>query len=174
MAKKKYTMYYRGKNKYMHEHEIPIVSLDLKSMDEYTSNYKDYVGLLKHLPKEIYDFIKNELSYGINIDNNDDLKNSFFITDNDFKPIVDVIFEGDIDVLYITPFELVNLIVKEKMTHQEYQSVLLNINTKEKVSNKYEFFKYLYDTYVKDQKVECMIDVMKLIMLYLIYLLMIY
>ena len=159
MAKKKYTMYYRGKNKYMHEHDIPIISLELKSMDEYTSNYKDYVELLKHLPIEIYEFIKKELSYGINIDNNDDLKECFYITDNDFNPIMDVIFEDDVDVLYITPFELVNLIVREKMTHQEYQSILLNINSKEKVDNKYAFFKYLYDTYVKNQKVECMIDV---------------
>ena len=159
MAKKKYTLYYKGKNKYNHEHEIPIVSLDLKSMDEYTSNYKDYVSLLNYLPKDVVKFIKDELSYGINLDNNDDLKDKFYITDNDFNPIMDVIFENEIDVLYVIPFELVNLIVSEKMTNQEYQSVILNINTKEKVNNKYIFFKYLYDTYVKDQKVECMIDV---------------
>ncbi len=159
MAKKKYTLYYKGKNKYNHEHEIPIIILDLKAMDEYTSNYKDYVSLLKYLPKSVVDFIKDDLSYGINIDNNDDLKNSFYITDSDHNPIMDVIFDDDIDVLYVTPFELVNLIVSEKMTIQEFQSVLLNINSKERVNNKYEFFKYLYDTYVKDQKVECMIDV---------------
>ena len=45
MITKKYTLYFKGKNKYGHEHDLPIVSLDLKSMDEYTSNYKSYDDL---------------------------------------------------------------------------------------------------------------------------------
>ena len=43
MVLKKYTLYFKGKNKYGHEHNFPILSLDLKSMDEFTSNYDGYL-----------------------------------------------------------------------------------------------------------------------------------
>ena len=35
MANKKYTLYFKGTNKYGHEYELPIVSLSLRKMDIY-------------------------------------------------------------------------------------------------------------------------------------------
>lgn len=159
MAQKKYTLYFKGQNKYGHEHNLPIVSLDLKSMDEYTSNYKDYYDLFNCLPNEITDFIKQNLLYKSSNSLKEDLNDNFFITDNDFTPIMDVIFENDLDVLYISPDELYDILVKEKMNYTEFQSTFFKTKISNKIKKKYEFFKYLYITYVKNQKISCMIDV---------------
>ena len=48
MANKKYVLYFRGKNKYGHYHKFPLVSLYLKTLDMYTSNYIDYVDLFNN------------------------------------------------------------------------------------------------------------------------------
>lgn len=158
MALKKYTLYFKGTNKYGHEHNFPIISLDLKSMDEYTSNYDGYMNLFNNLPNKVKEYIKNNLGYKINFENKDELKNLFFITDNDFNPIMDVLFNDNMDVLYIDEKELSNYIIKEKMSLSEFQLALFK-SSLNKVNNKYEFFKYLYETYVKDKKIACMIDV---------------
>lgn len=154
MPLKKYTLYFKGENKYYHEHNLPIISLELKKMDEYTSNYKNYNDLFVCLPKNIKTFILDNF----NCDKNE-LSNNFFITDSDFNPIMDVIFEDNLDVLYIKSDELDNLIIRERMNNYEYQSILANLNVAQKAKKKYEFFKYLYYTYVKDKKISCMIDV---------------
>lgn len=158
MANKKYTLYFKGINKYGHEHNFPIISLNLKSMDEYTSNYDCYKSLFNSLPNEIKKYIKDNLGSMIDFDNENSLSEHFFITDSDFAPIMQVLFENDIDVLYIDQDELTNLIISEKMTRLELQTIKLK-SSLNKAKNKYEFFKYLYETYVKDQKVACMIDV---------------
>lgn len=158
MNKKKYTLYFKGLNKYGHEHNIPIITLDLKEMDKYTSNYKNCLDLYNCLPDMLKDFIKENLSYNIDLSNNDILSDLFFITDNDFNPIMNVIFEDDIDVLYINPDEVDDLILKEKMTIKEYQDILFNNYSKSEFK-KYTLFKYLYETYVEGEKIEGMIDV---------------
>ena len=152
MALKKYTLYFKGKSKSNRKYDLPILSLDLKKMDEYTSNYVDYNDLFNSLPSEVKDYINEKLN------NNVDLSSAFFITDEDYNPIMDVIFEDGIDVTYITPKEVENLIISEKMTYEEYQSLELQSKEKENINAKYEFFKYLYETYVKDTKMEGMID----------------
>ena len=159
MANKKYTLYFRGTNKYGHNHEYPIVSLYLKDLDMYTSNYIDYVDLFNNLPINVNTFIKNELGCGIDFTNNDDLERCFFITDYDYTPIMNIIFEDDIDALYVTPKELTDLICKIKMSYSELQGTLLNITNSGIDKKKYEFFKYLYNTYVKDQPILGMIDI---------------
>ena len=158
MANKKYTLYFRGINKYGHNHEFPIVSLYLNDLDIYTSNYIDYVDLFNNLPISVSKFIKQELGMGVDFESNDDLERCFFITDNDHTPIMNVIFEDDIDVLYVEPKELSNLICKVKMTYSEFQGALLNISTSMVDKRKYEFFNYLYNTYVKDKPILGMID----------------
>lgn len=158
MALKHYTLYFKGKNKYGHEHNFPIISLELKKLDEYTSNYDDYLNLYGALPKEVKNYIRNNLGYMIDFDDEETLSEHFFITDDDFSPIMDVIFEGDIDVLYITQNELKDLIIKEKMSYQEVYNAFLKTSLN-KSRLKFEFFNYLYETYVKNRKIACMIDV---------------
>lgn len=157
MALKKYTLYFKGKNKYGHEHDFAILSLDLKSMDEFTSNYDGYQELFDSLPAELKEYVKNNLCHMIDLNNND-LSDNFFITDADFKPIMDVIFKKDMDVLYINESELKNAIIKEKMSYGEFQRSKLKTTSLNKALNKYNFFKYLYETYVKNKKISCMID----------------
>lgn len=158
MANKKYTLYFKGINEYRNEHNFPIISLDLKKLDEYTSNYDGYLSLFNSLPKEIKKYIKDNLGYMVNFEKEEDLKDHFFITDEDFNPIIDVIFEKDIDVLYVEQEELESLIISKKMSFSEFQNAQLR-SSLNKSQSKYDFFKYLYETYVKDQKIACMIDV---------------
>lgn len=155
---KKYTLYFKGKNKYGHEHNFPIVSLGLKDIDMYTSYYKNYVELFLCLPKEVHDFIKNELGYNIDFNNNADLEKCFYVTDNDFTPIMDVIFEDDKDILYIEAKELQELLVSKSMSFEEFQKALLKTYSLSNIKKYYNFFAYLYNTYVKDEKIKCMID----------------
>ena len=96
MANKKYVLYFRGKNKYGHYHKFPLVSLYLKTLDMYTSNYIDYVDLFNNLPVGVSTFIKNELGCDIDFTSNDDLEKCFFVTDNDLTPIMKVLFEDDV------------------------------------------------------------------------------
>lgn len=158
MANKKYTLYFRGTNKYGHNHEYPIVSLNLKDLDMYTSNYIDYVDLFNNLPINVNKFIKEELGCGIDFTNNDDLERCFFITDFDYTPIMNIIFEDNIDVIYVTPKELTELICKVKISYSDFQGAFLNISNSNIDKKKIGFFAYLYNTYVKDQPILGMID----------------
>lgn len=157
MSKKLYTLYYRGYNKYGHEHNVPIISLNLRELDEFTSNFNNYLDLYNNLPVQLKTFLKNNLMNKIS--ENEDLNNCFFITDSDFKPIMDVVFKDNLDVLYIEKEELDEYITKLVISHNDYKSILLNVCNNKYLKNKYNFFKYLYETYVKDKKIECMIDV---------------
>lgn len=154
MANKKYTLYFKGTNKYGHEYDFPIVSLPLRKMDIYTSNYKDYNDLFNSLPAKIKNYIENNLCY----DKNGKLENNFFITDDDFNPIMEVIFNDDIDVLYVTTKELEKLIINQKMSYIDFQKALMKTNSNSIYGKKYYFFKSLYEEYVKDKKILCMID----------------
>lgn len=159
MASKKYTLYFKGVNKYGHVYNYPIINLPIRDMDVYTSNYKDYKDLFDSLPKKVYKFISENLSYNINTNYNKILKECFFITDNDFNPIIDVIFENNIDILYVTQEELLDLLLKKKMGIVEFQKSLLKTNTNKVSESRYNFFRNLYLTFVKDKKISCMIDV---------------
>lgn len=150
---KKYTLYYKGNNKYNHEHNLPIISLDLKTMDEYTSNYSDFNDLFNCLPKEVTDFINNELSHNI-----DKKSNNFFIQDDSNNLVLDVIFNDNLEVLYITKEEVDDMIVKSKMSVKEFEIARYGLDKTGIINKKYEFFKYLYNTYVKDKDIVCMID----------------
>lgn len=158
MANKKYVLYFRGKNKYGHYHKFPLVSLYLKTLDMYTSNYIDYVDLFNNLPVGVSTFIKNELGCDVDFTSNDDLEKCFFITDNDLTPIMKVLFEDNIDVLYVEPKELSKLMCKVKMTYQEFWCAKLNMLSSKMDRKKYDFFKYLYNVYVKDKDILKMID----------------
>lgn len=154
MALKKYTLYFKGKNKKGKEMNVPIVSLELKKMDEFTTNYNNSYELFNDLPKAVKKFLKEEFCFDVDFESN----NYFFISDTDFDPIMDVLYKEDSDILYVKQDELRNIIVTCKMTIGEYQDVLRKKFNIKVQSKKYEFFKYLYDNHVKGTKLKSMID----------------
>ncbi len=151
MANKKYTLYFKGEDRFNHKFDMPIVSLPLKELDIYTSKYENYNELFEALPEEIKSFINEE--FDIN-----DLDDKFYITDYDFCPIMNVIFKKDSDVLFIEPKELRKLLENNVMSVEEFQKSRLRSIRQNKLCKKYEFYSYLYNTYVKNSKVKCMID----------------
>ena len=151
MSNKKYTLYFKGKNNVGNEVDVPIVSLSLKDLDIYTSNYEDYDDLFENLPVDIKEFIKKEFDIT-------NLKDRFYITDYDFTPIMDVIFKKDSDVLYVEPKELRKLLENSIMSFEEFQKSKLKSINEDALNKKYNFYKYLYDTYVKNNRIKCMID----------------
>lgn len=158
MATKKYTLYFKGQNKYEKEYSLPIISLSLKLMDRYTSNYSNYSELYRCLPKEVRNFIKTNISYNVDLRSNNDLKNCFFITDDDFTPIMDVVFSHDVDILFLNTKELTESLVNEQMSPIDFRRSYLKSKRETNLKYKYDFFKYLCETYVKNFPVESMID----------------
>ena len=68
MRIKKYTLYFKGINEYGHEHNIPIICVNLRQMDEYTSRFNNYLDLFNSFPIDVKKFIKNEFKNEINED----------------------------------------------------------------------------------------------------------
>ena len=157
MNKKEYTLYFKGKNKYGHLHELPIATFDLKTMDFYTCNYINYIDLLENLPVQVKQFIKSELSNGINLNDNKELSGLFYLSNSDNNK-EELLFNADFDTVYINALEVVDLICKAKMTYKNFQNVVLNMTPSEEEKNKYEFFKYLYNKHVKKKALAKMID----------------
>ncbi len=158
MAQKKYTLFFHGKNKYGHEYDFPIISLDLVKMDELTSNYKNYYDLFKELPYEVKLFIKENLSKDIDLSDEKTFNTSMFIADNDNIRLEDVVFLYDSDVLNVSPEVLSKLLVNELIDKKDFQRLSLKTKSSKNIKKRYNFFKYLYDNYVKGKKVEVMMD----------------
>ena len=74
---KKYTLYFNLINKYGHSYNLPLLSLDIKSMDIYTSGYKNYSELFNCLPNKINSFIRENIKEDVNLNSNDDLEKLF-------------------------------------------------------------------------------------------------
>ncbi len=155
---KKYTLYFKGKNKEKKEFDYPIISLSLKDMDLYTSCYKDSMDFFNNLPSEVKDFITQELSYEINLDKASSLNDRLYIMDEENKTVIDIIFNYDIDALYANEEELEDAILNKLMTFDEYQKSLLKTNVSLELKQKLDFFARLYNKFVKNNKIECMID----------------
>lgn len=153
----KYTLYFKMNNKYEHEKNMPIISLDLKSMDKYTGLYGCYVNLFESLPIKVRKFIIKEIDSKINLNDEEHLKKSFCLL-NTKEEEFPILLSESLDVIYITPSELTNLILDEKMDYTELQKTLLKSRVSSNIKKRYEFFTYLYDTYVKNKKIICMMD----------------
>ncbi|MEE0699028.1 MAG: hypothetical protein U0M66_00260, partial [Bacilli bacterium] len=50
-----------------HQQRLPIISLSLKNMDRYTSNYGSYSDLYRCLPNEVKKFIEINISNNVNL-----------------------------------------------------------------------------------------------------------
>ena len=57
MREKEYVLYFKGINKYGHEHTIKLVSLGLKKLDEYTADFSDFKELYYSLNHDIKTFM---------------------------------------------------------------------------------------------------------------------
>lgn len=155
MANKKYTLCFKAKNKFGYYHEIKLIKADLKTIDLYTSNYVNYVDLFNNLPSSVKSFIKEELSYNLNLNDNKALEECFYIMEfSDFK----LLFKDDLDIVYITALEIAKLICKEKLSYKSLGRVIINMNPTKKEKETYEFFKYLYEKHVKKKELLKMID----------------
>ena len=106
MALKKYTLYYKYNDKKNNEINYPIISLDLKTMDKYTSMYSSGKDLIEDLPSEVKDFIKENFT-----NKTKDYDDFMFIADSSFSHIMDVILKKDCDVLYINEDEIKSCII---------------------------------------------------------------
>ncbi len=144
--KNTYTLYFKLKDKT----NIPLLNMGLIKMDEFTTNFFDCNDLYSNLPNCVKEYIKSKES-------DKDLEKRFFIS-NETNNDIAILFNDDIDVLYVTLDELTEEILNNKMTIEEYQKVLLKSKLDSDVKEKYNFFKYLYENFVKNEKVKCMID----------------
>ena len=152
----KCTLYFKFYDKYNNENRIPLIKLSLIDMDYYTCTYDTYFGLYNNLPDEVKTFIKNEKNSDFNTLSESNLKKSFVIVDDSNEESF-ILLSNDLDVTYVTPEELVNQIVSNRI---DYKDLLDCFKGKPKSKNKrrYEFFKYLYENYVKDKKILGMMD----------------
>lgn len=157
MDAKKYTLCFKGKNKYGHERELPIVTLSLRQMDELTSNYDNYLELFNALPFVAKNFITENLSSGIKIDNLKQISSRFVIKDDD-SLIENVVFSNNIDVLGVSQDRLCSLLLDEKISNESFQRMQLKTRNNSDLNKQYKLFNYLYENYVKGKKIEKMID----------------
>lgn len=158
MADKNYTLYFKGKNKYGHIHELPIVTSSLKTLDIYTCNYMNYIDLFNNLPLDTKRFIEDEFGCSINFFDNNELKKCFYLSTDDSNDKLDLLFKDDYDIVYVSPIELTKLICKEKMSYKDFGHIILGISTNDVQKNRYSFFKYLYDKNVYKKPLLSMID----------------
>ncbi len=153
---KNYTLYFRSMNKYGHVFMIPILSMGLKDMDKYTSNYNNCLTMYNCLPNELKTYIKSIISNKVNLDDENYLKECFtLMIDNKTLPII---FRYDADVTYITPKELKEEIKSVMLDEASFKQALMISNDNIGIKLRYNFFKYLYETYLKEKEVIKMMD----------------
>lgn len=149
--KNTYTLYFRVKDNNK-ETNVPLLSMDLVKMDEFTTNFFNCKDLYESLPNNIKEYIESKDKENIK-----ELDQRLFIS-NEINNDIAILFNDDIDVLYVTLDELTEEILNNKMSLEEYQKVLLKSKLDSDVKGKYNFFKYLYENFVKNEKVKGMID----------------
>lgn len=153
----KYTLYFKMNNEYGHEKNIPIITLDLKSMDKFTSRYESYVSLFNSFPFDVKKFIFEHMDNKLDLNEENQMKERIFLEDQNHEKSF-ILLSNLLDVIYVTPNELTNLILNEKMSFVELEHTFLRSKASSNVKKRYDFFKYLYETYVKDKKIICMMD----------------
>lgn len=152
---KEYTLYFKNINTYGHEFIIPVLSMDLKSIDKFTTNYENELSMFNCMPREFKEYVKKILNKKVDI-NEIGLQNSFILKDSNDKNI-DILFSNDIDVTYITQKELKEQIKSILLTNSEMQDILLN-KKNDDLNNIYNFFKYLFKNYLNEKSIIDMMD----------------
>ena len=152
-----YTLYFKGVNELEQKILFPVITLNLKDMDKFTANYEDSISMFNCLPKSIKNYISENLSYNIDLEDKKSMKNRFVIKNDATNENVNILFFKDSNVVYITQKELKEKILKIIFSYKELQLILRNKES-DALKLRYEFFLDLYNKYVKDKKLSTMID----------------
>lgn len=155
--KNSYTLYFKGVNELEQKILFPVITLNLKDMDKFTANYEDSISMFNCLPKSIKNYISENLSYNIDLEDKKSMKNRFVIKNDATNENVNILFFKDSNVVYITQKELKEKILKIIFSYKELQLILRN-KENDALKLRYEFFLDLYNKYVKDKKLSTMID----------------
>lgn len=155
--KNSYTLYFKGVNELEQRILFPVITLNLKDMDKFTANYEDSISMFNCLPKSIKNYISENLSYNIDLEDKKSMKNRFVIKNDATNENVNILFFKDSNVVYITQKELKEKILKIIFSYKELQLILRNKES-DTLKLRYEFFLDLYNKYVKDKKLSTMID----------------
>ncbi len=155
--KNSYTLYFKGVNELEQKILFPVITLNLKDMDKFTANYEDSISMFNCLPKSIKNYISENLSYNIDLEDKKSMKNRFVIKNDATNENFNILFFKDSNVVYITQKELKEKILKIIFSYKELQLILRNKETDD-LKLRYEFFEDLYNKYVKDKKLSTMID----------------
>ena len=153
---KKYTLYFKSMNKYGHIFMIPILSMSLKELDKYTSNYNNCLSMYNCLPNELKIYAASITNGKINLGDEKYLEECFVLMGDD--KVLPIIFRGDADVTYITPKELKDEIKSVMMNEIEFKQALIGSNDNANLKLRYGFFEYLYEIYLRDKDVIKMMD----------------
>ena len=154
---KNYTLYFKGMNGYGYKFVIPIISMSLKDIDKYTTNYKDYLSMYKCLPSDLKKYISKITNNKMNLNDEETLRKCFLISDSDGNNY-EIILRNNADITYITPSELKKELEDILMSKIELQKSLVGLKSNMDLKYRYHFFKYLYTTYMKDKEVLKMMD----------------
>ena len=154
---KSYTLSFKGINNYGYEFIIPIISMNLKNIDKFTTNYKDYLSMYECLPNNLKKYIKEISGKKMNLKDEETLKKCFFIVDDNDNNY-EIILRENADITYITPSELKKELEDILMSKIEFQKSLIGLKSNIDLKYRYHFFKYLYNTYMKDKEVLKMMD----------------
>lgn len=155
--KNSYTLYFKGVNELEQKILFPVITLNLKDMDKFTANYEDSISMFNCLPKSIKNYISENLSYNIDLEDKKSMKNRFVIKNDATNENVNILFFKDSNVVYITQKELKEKILKIIFSYKELQLILRNKES-DALKLRYEFFLDLYNKYVKGKKLSTMID----------------
>ena len=155
--RKNYTLYFKGINNYGHDFIIPIINLSLENMDKFTSNYNNYAVMFRCLPNNLKKYISSIINKKSNLESNEFLKDCFLLLDDDGNEN-NIVFHEDVDVIYITPSELKEEIKSVMLNKFELQKAVISIRKTGDLKYRYDFFEFLYKTFLKEKEVIKMMD----------------
>lgn len=143
------TLYFYGRDKYGHDNKIPILIGNIKVIDEYVAYCENYTMLFHFLPDAAKELIENNFCYGIDIGNNESMSKHFKLFKVGTNGGGRLIFKSDEDVLYCDFNDVIRIAKQLVMSESQYNVSRLKINSAQIELIKYNFFKKLYETYVK-------------------------
>lgn len=143
------TLYFYGKDKYGHSNRIPIITGNIRAIDEYVAYCESYTMLFSFLPDAAKDLIKNNFCDGIDIGNNECMSKHFKLFKLGTNDEVRLIFKDDEDILYCDFNDVIRIAKELVMSESQYNVSRLKIKSAQIELIKYDFFKRLYETYVK-------------------------
>ncbi len=152
------TLYFYGKDKYGHTVTIPLIIGNTRMIDEYVAYCINYTMLFNFLPDTAKELIKNNFCDKVTTDDNECMSKHFrLVKAGNTKPLR-FIFKNDEDVLYCDYNDIIRIVSEWVMSESEYNNSKLKSGANEISLIKYDFFKTLYETYVKPMNIDRMLE----------------